>query len=210
MQPPVGLSIRVFSGAGGKVSGGRASCSRRGPGGKRAEGADPASIRGAGSRECGHDRLRLRGPGLRSLLRGVRRYRHLHRRGRRQDTRSARRSAPALRARPGRSGGAQCREWPPRLRHRIRAGPPRRPTSSSWRWAPPSRRGDGHADLSYVYSAARDIAPHLRGYTVIVDKSTVPVGTARQGGAHCPRREPGCGFRRGVQSGVSPRGSRDR
>ena len=44
----------------------------------------------------------------------------------------------------------------------------------------PSRRGDGHADLSYVYSAARDIAPHLCGYTVIVDKSTVPVGTARQ------------------------------
>ena len=44
----------------------------------------------------------------------------------------------------------------------------------------PTRRGDGHADLSYVYAAARDIAPHLRGYTVVVDKSTVPVGTARQ------------------------------
>ena len=44
----------------------------------------------------------------------------------------------------------------------------------------PSRRGDGHADLSYVYEAARSIAPHLRGYTVVVDKSTVPVGTARQ------------------------------
>ncbi len=44
----------------------------------------------------------------------------------------------------------------------------------------PSRRGDGHADLSYVYAAARDLAPHLEGYTVIVDKSTVPVGTARQ------------------------------
>ena len=44
----------------------------------------------------------------------------------------------------------------------------------------PSRRGDGHADLSYVYAAARDIAAHLSGYTVIVDKSTVPVGTARQ------------------------------
>jgi UDPglucose 6-dehydrogenase len=44
----------------------------------------------------------------------------------------------------------------------------------------PSRRGDGYADLSYVYQAARSIAPHLRGYTVIVDKSTVPVGTARQ------------------------------
>ncbi|MFZ5775062.1 MAG: UDP-glucose dehydrogenase family protein [Thermodesulfobacteriota bacterium] len=45
---------------------------------------------------------------------------------------------------------------------------------------PSSRRGDGHADLSYLYAAARDIAPHLVGYTVIVDKSTVPVGTARQ------------------------------
>ncbi|MCC6201621.1 MAG: UDP-glucose/GDP-mannose dehydrogenase family protein [Gammaproteobacteria bacterium] len=43
----------------------------------------------------------------------------------------------------------------------------------------PSRRGDGYADLSYIYPAARDIAPRLRGYTVIVDKSTVPVGTAR-------------------------------
>jgi UDPglucose 6-dehydrogenase len=43
----------------------------------------------------------------------------------------------------------------------------------------PSRRGDGHADLSYVYAVARQIAPLLRGYTVIVDKSTVPVGTAR-------------------------------
>lgn len=43
----------------------------------------------------------------------------------------------------------------------------------------PSRRGDGHADLSYVYQAARQIAPLLRGYTVVVDKSTVPVGTAR-------------------------------
>lgn len=43
----------------------------------------------------------------------------------------------------------------------------------------PARRGDGHADLSYVYQAAEEIAPHLAGYTVIVDKSTVPVGTAR-------------------------------
>ena len=44
----------------------------------------------------------------------------------------------------------------------------------------PSRHGDGHADLSFVYDAARRIAPFLRGYSVIVDKSTVPVGTARQ------------------------------
>lgn len=43
----------------------------------------------------------------------------------------------------------------------------------------PSRRGDGFADLSYVHDAARQIAQSLRGYTVIVDKSTVPVGTAR-------------------------------
>ncbi|MDE0284308.1 MAG: UDP-glucose/GDP-mannose dehydrogenase family protein [Gammaproteobacteria bacterium] len=43
----------------------------------------------------------------------------------------------------------------------------------------PARRGDGHADLKYVHQAARDIAPYLQGYTVIVDKSTVPVGTAR-------------------------------
>ena len=43
----------------------------------------------------------------------------------------------------------------------------------------PSRRGDGYADLSYVYDAAKEVASHLRGYTVIVDKSTVPVGTAR-------------------------------
>ncbi|MDX8408496.1 MAG: UDP-glucose/GDP-mannose dehydrogenase family protein [Mariprofundales bacterium] len=44
----------------------------------------------------------------------------------------------------------------------------------------PSRRGDGHADLKYVYAAAETLAPHLCGYTVIVDKSTVPVGTARE------------------------------
>ena len=44
----------------------------------------------------------------------------------------------------------------------------------------PTRRGDGHADLVYVYEAARQIAKHLCDYTVIVDKSTVPVGTARQ------------------------------
>mgnify|MGYP001270359685 CR=1 FL=1 len=41
----------------------------------------------------------------------------------------------------------------------------------------PSRRGDGHADLSYVYAAARELAPALTGFTVVVTKSTVPVGT---------------------------------
>jgi UDPglucose 6-dehydrogenase len=44
----------------------------------------------------------------------------------------------------------------------------------------PARRGDGHADLSYVHAAARDIAAALDGYTVVVTKSTVPVGTGRE------------------------------
>ena len=44
----------------------------------------------------------------------------------------------------------------------------------------PTRRGDGHADLSYVHAAAAEIAAHLDGYTVIVTKSTVPVGTGQQ------------------------------
>ena len=41
----------------------------------------------------------------------------------------------------------------------------------------PSRRGDGHADLSYVYAAAKEMAPLLPAGVVVVDKSTVPVGT---------------------------------
>jgi UDPglucose 6-dehydrogenase len=44
----------------------------------------------------------------------------------------------------------------------------------------PSRRGDGHADLTYVYAAAREIAHALTGYAVVVTKSTVPVGTGRE------------------------------
>src|SRR6266850_1464324 len=41
----------------------------------------------------------------------------------------------------------------------------------------PSRRGDGHADLSYVYAASREIAAAVEGFTVVITKSTVPVGT---------------------------------
>ena len=44
----------------------------------------------------------------------------------------------------------------------------------------PSRRGDGHADLSYVYAAAREIADAISGFTVVVTKSTVPVGTGER------------------------------
>ncbi|MDE2516496.1 MAG: UDP-glucose/GDP-mannose dehydrogenase family protein [Rhodospirillales bacterium] len=44
----------------------------------------------------------------------------------------------------------------------------------------PTRRGDGHADLTYVYAAAAQVAQALTGYAVIVTKSTVPVGTGRR------------------------------
>ncbi len=44
----------------------------------------------------------------------------------------------------------------------------------------PSRRGDGHADLSYVYEAAREIAQAMDGQMVVITKSTVPVGTGRE------------------------------
>ncbi|MFN3233707.1 MAG: UDP-glucose dehydrogenase family protein [Alphaproteobacteria bacterium] len=44
----------------------------------------------------------------------------------------------------------------------------------------PSRRGDGHADLSYVFAAAGEIADAMTGHTVVVTKSTVPVGTGRE------------------------------
>ncbi|MEM7777834.1 MAG: UDP-glucose/GDP-mannose dehydrogenase family protein [Pseudomonadota bacterium] len=43
----------------------------------------------------------------------------------------------------------------------------------------PMRRGDGHADLTYVFQAVADVAPHLSGFTVVTTKSTVPVGTSR-------------------------------
>jgi len=51
------------------------------------------------------------------------------------------------------------------------------PTPSSSPWARPRGVGDGHADLSYVYAAAEEIADLMQGFTVVVTKSTVPVGT---------------------------------
>lgn len=45
---------------------------------------------------------------------------------------------------------------------------------------PTHRHGNGHADLTYIYQVARELAPLLNSYKVIIDKSTVPVGTARQ------------------------------
>ncbi len=58
----------------------------------------------------------------------------------------------------------------------------------------PSRRGDGHADLSYVYAAAEEIAGLIEGFTVIVTKSTVPVGTGDEVEAIIRKTNPDADF----------------
>jgi len=58
----------------------------------------------------------------------------------------------------------------------------------------PTRRGDGHADLSYVFAAAEEVADAITGYTVIVTKSTVPVGTGRKIKEIVSKRNPGADF----------------
>lgn len=58
----------------------------------------------------------------------------------------------------------------------------------------PTRAEDGCADLSYVYAAAEEIADNLQGYAVIVDKSTVPVGTGREVAAIIRKRRPDADF----------------
>jgi UDPglucose 6-dehydrogenase len=58
----------------------------------------------------------------------------------------------------------------------------------------PSRRGDGHADLSYVFDVAREIAVHLHGHKVIVTKSTVPVGTGDEVARIIAEARPGAEF----------------
>lgn len=58
----------------------------------------------------------------------------------------------------------------------------------------PSRRGDGHADLSYVYAAAKEIAENIDGFTVIVNKSTVPVGTGDEVDRIVREANPGAEF----------------
>ena len=58
----------------------------------------------------------------------------------------------------------------------------------------PSRRGDGHADLSYVYAAAEEIAELMDGFTVVVTKSTVPVGTGDEVEAIIRKTKPDADF----------------
>ena len=58
----------------------------------------------------------------------------------------------------------------------------------------PSRRGDGHADLSYVHAAAEEVAGLIDGFTVVVTKSTVPVGTGDEIEAIIRKARPGVEF----------------
>ena len=58
----------------------------------------------------------------------------------------------------------------------------------------PSRRGDGHADLQYVYAVAEEIAEHMDGFTVVVTKSTVPVGTGDEVEAIIRKAKPDAEF----------------
>ena len=73
----------------------------------------------------------------------------------------------------------------------------------------PSRRGDGHADLTYVYAAAREIAGALDGFTVVVTKSTVPVGTGDEVERIIREADPTADVRRRLQSRVPARGRGD-
>ena len=58
----------------------------------------------------------------------------------------------------------------------------------------PSRRGDGHADLTHIHEAARQVADALDGYTVVATKSTVPVGTGREIARIIRERRPDASF----------------
>ena len=67
----------------------------------------------------------------------------------------------------------------------------------------PTRRGDGHADLTYVMAAAEEIAHAISGYTVIITKSTVPVGTNRKVQQVVAEANPDAGIRCCLQPGIS-------
>ena len=73
----------------------------------------------------------------------------------------------------------------------------------------PSRRGDGHADLSYVYAASREIAGAIDGFTVIVTKSTVPVGTGDEVERIIRETRPDAEVLRRLQSRIPTRGRGD-
>src|SRR6266581_3808448 len=94
-------------------------------------------------------------------------------------TRTATRSQACAGAKSRFSSPASIRWWLPMQKPVAWILPPTSPRRSPrpTRCSSPSGRGDGHADLSYVYAAAREIAAALVGFTVVVTKSTVPIGT---------------------------------
>ena len=73
----------------------------------------------------------------------------------------------------------------------------------------PSRRGDGHADLSFVYAAAREIAAELSGFTVVVTKSTVPIGTGDEVERIIRKARPSADFAVVSNPGIPARGRGD-
>ena len=124
-----------------------------------------------------HDWHGLCGAGVRRLLCRFRPPGHLRRQGRRQDRSAAPRRDPDLRARARRAGGRPTSRPSGSISPPISTAPVAEADAVFIAVGTPSRRGDGHADLSYVYAAAREIAAALSGFTVVVTKSTVPVGT---------------------------------
>ena len=122
-------------------------------------------------------RHRLRRPGHRHLPGGSRQPRRLRRHRRGEGRRPQPRRDPDLRAGAGADGAGQPRRRPPELHHRRRR---RRSTHGDIIFiavgTPPDE--DGSADLQYVLAVARTIGKHLQRPAVVVNKSTVPVGTA--------------------------------
>ena len=116
----------------------------------------------------------------------------------------ARRDAD-LRAGPRRAGRRQRRGRAAELHHRSARRRCAEADAVFIAVGTPSRRGDGHADLTYVYDAAREIAAALDGFTVVVTKSTVPVGTGDEVERIIREARPRRGFRRRLQPGIPAR-----
>ena len=103
--------------------------------------------------------------------------------------------------------GANIRAGPARIRHAKRSASAEA-DAVFIAVGTPSRRGDGHADLSFVYDAVREIAPLLSGAAVVVTKSTVPVGTGDEIERILREQRPDADIAGRLQSGIPARGRR--